>query len=265
MQSLDNPAAYHVGLALLGVGGVFVLSSFLALGFTGTFLGKTLSVGGQGPAPPNSRPQPALLSAGGQTLKPQPAAWPPGWAGLLFLCSGLGLATGGGAGPSPCPWLRSFGAENPDTNSQSGTLGGGSRVADVRGSVGPEQKASQGSHHSRAMQETGASSQEEGPTGEVLWGPRSRWGSLCGPHRGGVGKGARGGRGGGVANLRRPGVSSPTAAAGERAARVWRRVGEGPGSRLWGSPRRNGLERGALRLRNVGQSGRVPDPRHEPP
>lgn len=113
MQSLDNPAAYHVGLALLGVGGVFVLSSFLALGFTGTFLGKTLSVGGQGPAPPNSRPQPALLSAGGQTLKPQPAAWPPGWAGLLFLCSGLGLATGGGAGPSPCPWLRSFGAENP--------------------------------------------------------------------------------------------------------------------------------------------------------
>uniref|UniRef100_A0A4W2EFC6 Phosphatidylethanolamine N-methyltransferase n=1 Tax=Bos indicus x Bos taurus TaxID=30522 RepID=A0A4W2EFC6_BOBOX len=113
MQSLDNPAVYHVGLALLGVGGVFVLSSFLALGFTGTFLGKTLSVGGQGPAPPNSRPQPALLSAGGQTLKPQPAAWPPGWAGLLFLCSGLGLATGGGAGPSPCPWLRSFGAENP--------------------------------------------------------------------------------------------------------------------------------------------------------
>ena len=51
MQSLDNPAAYHVGLALLGVGGVFVLSSFLALGFTGTFLGKTLSAGGQGPAP----------------------------------------------------------------------------------------------------------------------------------------------------------------------------------------------------------------------
>ncbi|XP_036691709.1 phosphatidylethanolamine N-methyltransferase isoform X3 [Balaenoptera musculus] len=38
MQSLDNPLAYRVGLALLGVGGVFVLSSFLALGFTGTFL-----------------------------------------------------------------------------------------------------------------------------------------------------------------------------------------------------------------------------------
>lgn len=89
MQSLDNPAAYHVGLALLGVGGVFVLSSFLALGFTGTFLGKTLSAGGRGPAPPNSRPQPALLSMGGQTLKPQPAAWPPGRDGLLSLCSGL--------------------------------------------------------------------------------------------------------------------------------------------------------------------------------
>ncbi|XP_032509230.1 phosphatidylethanolamine N-methyltransferase-like [Phocoena sinus] len=39
MQSLDNPLAYRVGLALLGVGGVFVLSSFLALGFTGTSLG----------------------------------------------------------------------------------------------------------------------------------------------------------------------------------------------------------------------------------
>ncbi|XP_033278562.1 phosphatidylethanolamine N-methyltransferase isoform X7 [Orcinus orca] len=38
MQSLDNPLAYRMGLALLGVGGMFVLSSFLALGFTGTFL-----------------------------------------------------------------------------------------------------------------------------------------------------------------------------------------------------------------------------------
>ncbi|XP_025136207.1 phosphatidylethanolamine N-methyltransferase isoform X3 [Bubalus bubalis] len=44
MQSLDNPAAYHVGLALLGVGGVFVLSSFLALGFTGTFLGDYFGI-----------------------------------------------------------------------------------------------------------------------------------------------------------------------------------------------------------------------------
>lgn len=120
----------------------------------------------------------------------------------------------------------------------------------------------------RAMQGTGASSQEEGPTGEVLWGPRSRWRSLCEPHRGGVREGARGGRGGAVANLRRPGVSSPTAGAGERAARVWRREGEGPGSHLEG-PRRNSLEHGPLRLRNVGQSGRVPAPLpppcHEPP
>ncbi|XP_045841552.1 phosphatidylethanolamine N-methyltransferase isoform X4 [Meles meles] len=39
MESLDNPTAYRVGLALLGVGSTFVLSSFFALGFTGTFLG----------------------------------------------------------------------------------------------------------------------------------------------------------------------------------------------------------------------------------
>ncbi|XP_036691707.1 phosphatidylethanolamine N-methyltransferase isoform X1 [Balaenoptera musculus] len=44
MQSLDNPLAYRVGLALLGVGGVFVLSSFLALGFTGTFLGDYFGI-----------------------------------------------------------------------------------------------------------------------------------------------------------------------------------------------------------------------------
>ncbi|XP_029068923.1 phosphatidylethanolamine N-methyltransferase isoform X6 [Monodon monoceros] len=44
MQSLDNPLAYRTGLALLGVGGVFVLSSFLALGFTGTFLGDYFGI-----------------------------------------------------------------------------------------------------------------------------------------------------------------------------------------------------------------------------
>ncbi|XP_033702429.1 phosphatidylethanolamine N-methyltransferase isoform X2 [Delphinus delphis] len=44
MQSLDNPLAYGMGLALLGVGGVFVLSSFLALGFTGTFLGDYFGI-----------------------------------------------------------------------------------------------------------------------------------------------------------------------------------------------------------------------------
>lgn len=46
MESLDNPTAYRVGLALLGVGSTFVLSSFFALGFTGTFLGKTPRAGG---------------------------------------------------------------------------------------------------------------------------------------------------------------------------------------------------------------------------
>ncbi|XP_074198052.1 phosphatidylethanolamine N-methyltransferase isoform X4 [Camelus bactrianus] len=44
MQSLDNPTAYRAGLALLGVGSVFVLSSFLALGFTGTFLGDYFGI-----------------------------------------------------------------------------------------------------------------------------------------------------------------------------------------------------------------------------
>lgn len=42
MDSLDNPTAYQVGLVLLGVGSMLVLSSFFALGFTGTFLGETL-------------------------------------------------------------------------------------------------------------------------------------------------------------------------------------------------------------------------------
>lgn len=45
MESLDTPAAYSLGLALLGLGVVLVLSSFFALGFTGTFLGKTLRAG----------------------------------------------------------------------------------------------------------------------------------------------------------------------------------------------------------------------------
>lgn len=46
MDSLDNPTAYQVGLVLLGIGSMLVLSSFFALGFTGTFLGKTLRAGG---------------------------------------------------------------------------------------------------------------------------------------------------------------------------------------------------------------------------
>lgn len=46
MDSLDNPTAYQVGLVLLAVGSVLVLSSFFALGFTGTFLGKPRGLGG---------------------------------------------------------------------------------------------------------------------------------------------------------------------------------------------------------------------------
>lgn len=42
MEGLDNHATYFLGLVLLGGGIVFVLSSFFALGFTGTFLGKPL-------------------------------------------------------------------------------------------------------------------------------------------------------------------------------------------------------------------------------
>lgn len=45
MEGLDNHATYFLGLALLGGGLVFVLSSFFALGFTGTFLGKSLRYG----------------------------------------------------------------------------------------------------------------------------------------------------------------------------------------------------------------------------
>lgn len=44
MESLDGPVTYQLGLALLAVGSVFVLSSFLALGFTGTFLGDYFGI-----------------------------------------------------------------------------------------------------------------------------------------------------------------------------------------------------------------------------
>ncbi|XP_008064505.2 phosphatidylethanolamine N-methyltransferase [Carlito syrichta] len=44
LESLDHPAAYLLGLALLGVGVVLVLSSFFALGFTGTFLGDYFGI-----------------------------------------------------------------------------------------------------------------------------------------------------------------------------------------------------------------------------
>lgn len=44
MESLDNPTAHRVALMLLGVGSTLVLSSFLALGFTGTFLGDYFGI-----------------------------------------------------------------------------------------------------------------------------------------------------------------------------------------------------------------------------
>ncbi|KAK2490145.1 hypothetical protein MC885_007396 [Smutsia gigantea] len=44
MESLDNPTAYRVALVLLGVGSTLVLFSFLALGFTGTFLGDYFGI-----------------------------------------------------------------------------------------------------------------------------------------------------------------------------------------------------------------------------
>lgn len=44
MDSLDNPSIQRLGLALLAVGILFVVSSFLALGFTGTFLGDYFGI-----------------------------------------------------------------------------------------------------------------------------------------------------------------------------------------------------------------------------
>ncbi|XP_007498436.1 phosphatidylethanolamine N-methyltransferase isoform X2 [Monodelphis domestica] len=44
MEGLDCPGAFYVGLAILGVGIVFVFSSFLALGFIGTYLGDYFGI-----------------------------------------------------------------------------------------------------------------------------------------------------------------------------------------------------------------------------
>ncbi|XP_036924797.1 phosphatidylethanolamine N-methyltransferase isoform X1 [Sturnira hondurensis] len=44
MDSLDSPVARLTGLLLLGLGSVLVLSSFFALGFTGTFLGDYFGI-----------------------------------------------------------------------------------------------------------------------------------------------------------------------------------------------------------------------------
>ncbi|KAM7067884.1 phosphatidylethanolamine N-methyltransferase isoform 2-T2 [Molossus nigricans] len=43
-DSLQDPSARWLGLALLGVGSLLVLSSFFALGFTGTFLGDYFGI-----------------------------------------------------------------------------------------------------------------------------------------------------------------------------------------------------------------------------
>lgn len=40
MELLDRVQVYYMGTALMLVGSLFVISSFLALGFTGTFLGR---------------------------------------------------------------------------------------------------------------------------------------------------------------------------------------------------------------------------------
>lgn len=108
MDGLDNPTAYRVGLALLAVGGVLVLSSFLALGFTGTFLGKSPWARALETTHPRSGVLPALLSmpsvspgtssfrpwlcpviAGGQVPTSHPAAWLPGKVSVTWWCPAL--------------------------------------------------------------------------------------------------------------------------------------------------------------------------------
>lgn len=42
MELLDRGQVYYVGVSLMLAGSLFVISSFLALGFTGTFLGTYL-------------------------------------------------------------------------------------------------------------------------------------------------------------------------------------------------------------------------------
>ncbi|XP_036597582.1 phosphatidylethanolamine N-methyltransferase isoform X1 [Trichosurus vulpecula] len=44
MEGLDCIGAYYVGLVILGVGIIFVLSSFYALGFVGTYLGDYFGI-----------------------------------------------------------------------------------------------------------------------------------------------------------------------------------------------------------------------------
>ncbi|MEE6508261.1 hypothetical protein FKM82_020005, partial [Ascaphus truei] len=44
VAALENLGGYYVGLVLVGAGAVLVVSSFLSLGFAGTYLGKALPV-----------------------------------------------------------------------------------------------------------------------------------------------------------------------------------------------------------------------------
>ncbi|KAM4632051.1 phosphatidylethanolamine N-methyltransferase [Discoglossus pictus] len=42
--ALETPVVYYLGMAMVGVGAVLVISSFLALGFTGTYLGDYFGI-----------------------------------------------------------------------------------------------------------------------------------------------------------------------------------------------------------------------------
>ncbi|XP_056627110.1 phosphatidylethanolamine N-methyltransferase isoform X1 [Triplophysa dalaica] len=43
-EALDNAVVYYAGAALMAIGSLFVISSFLALGFSGTFLGDYFDI-----------------------------------------------------------------------------------------------------------------------------------------------------------------------------------------------------------------------------
>lgn len=135
MHSLDNPTAYLAGLALLLLGGVLVLSSFFALGFTGTFLGKTPRAGGLETTHSRSRGEAGAADCPAardvcvslrppSLLQASACAWLAQEAGLSYLIQQLGCQPRQGISvlclghkPAACggAWL-------------SGGLGPGSRV-----------------------------------------------------------------------------------------------------------------------------------------
>ncbi|XP_057215263.1 phosphatidylethanolamine N-methyltransferase-like [Triplophysa rosa] len=43
-EALDNALVYYAGAALMAIGSLFVISSFLTLGFSGTFLGDYFGI-----------------------------------------------------------------------------------------------------------------------------------------------------------------------------------------------------------------------------